>query len=112
MKKTGLISLALTMACSNAVAESSQETIEQWVVDTKGKPPYQRSLETVPVTDIAQLESGDDYETVTTWHVKMGGKPPYKRSYKTMRVKDIAQLEIEDNSNQIDYSGKPPYRRR
>ena len=110
MKKMTTLALGLAVAIPGIQSASAEEMVSQWVVDTKGKPPYQRTLKQVPVSDIAQLEA-EDYETVTVYHVEMGGKPPYKRGFKTMRVSDVAELEIVEDTKKTDFSGKPPYRR-
>ena len=107
MRKT-LISLCALALSSVALASENQEMVKVWSVDYKGKPPFKRSFELVPVSDVARFE--EEQETVTV-RVKTGSKPPYKRRTVNLPVSDVAQFEAEEIKSKPDFRGKPPFKR-
>ena len=100
-----------------AAETTSEQVVTVTKTDFKGRPPFKRRSETLPVEDVASLEtptmSSGEYVTVTT--VDFRGKPPFKRRTERLPVEDIASYESElagsDGENVSKFHGKPPYRR-
>lgn len=114
------IGLSTFVLAAPAIADgtASEATVTITKTDFKGRPPFKRRSETLPVQDVASLEttqatSTGEYVTITT--VDFKGKPPFKRRTETVLVENIASYEIESSDNgdtrKSRFSGKPPYRR-
>ena len=79
-----------------AALEDSQETVKVWRVDSKGKPPFKRTLVEVSVADVARLESMGEIRTEKVRVVDFRGKPPFRRVTREMQVVETAALEAVD----------------
>lgn len=92
---------------------TSAETVRLHEVDFRGRPPFQRAVKEMPVAEVARLEAEQEHVTFTVKRSLAGhGKPPYRRVTMTLPVTDVARLELEPSSErQVDYSGRPPFRR-
>lgn len=101
---------AMTFATSSQAADNVEnETVTLVSVDFKGKPPFKRRYEQVPVADIAALEKSPSEVKIVT--VDFKGKPPFKRNVEKLTVVDIAALEGAEAANRTNFRGKPPFRR-
>lgn len=70
--------LAATAQASGQAGDytaTTPETVRVWTVDTRGKPPYKRRVEELPVTDLAAKETGETGDSDTP----VKGRPPYQR---------------------------------
>lgn len=103
-----LISLFALSLSSTLLAKEEQDMVKVWSVDYKGKPPFKRSAEWVPVSDVAEFEEVQELIAVK---VKSGLKPPYKRRTVYLPVADVAQFETTDGDSKPDFRGKPPFKR-
>lgn len=109
-----LASVVVSAVVASSAWANDATTTQVKTVDFSGKPPFKRSVETLPVTDVAQLETLDasTVEMVTMRVVKMGGKPPYRRTTIEVPVIDVAQLEAaEQGSEKTKFKGRPPFKR-
>ncbi|MGR8948019.1 MAG: hypothetical protein ACU84Q_08230 [Gammaproteobacteria bacterium] len=82
-------------------------------VDFKGKPPFKRSVETLPMQDLAALEAAESAQKTTkVVTIDFKGKPPFKRNVENLVVRDIASLETVSSERRTNFRGKPPFSRR
>jgi hypothetical protein len=94
-----------------AAPDPEAETMTVWEVDTRGRPPFQRSSAEVPVVDVAAIEAAIP-ETVTVWTVDHRGKPPYRRRHEEVPVVDAASLELSGEQKPATvFRGRPPFSR-
>lgn len=102
---------ALAAVGSSPVFAAGEQTAKIWTVNYDGRPPFSRSVEELPVTDVARLEAAGA-EVVEVRTVDYSGRPPYKRGTETLRVIDSARLEPGDeNESRPRFMGKPPFHR-
>ncbi len=99
----------LALAVSSVAVANDTETVTVQSVDFKGKPPFKRTMDELPVSDVAQFEQ--DQEMVAVKVVQMGSKPPYKRRTVYLPVTDVAQFETTDDASKTNFRGKPPFKR-
>ena len=114
MKKNiivGLIGIgAICLAAPTFAADSNSDDLVKIVtVDYKGKPPFKRRVETLPMADIAAMEES---KTTRVSTVDFKGKPPFRRNVETLNVVDIAVLEPASEASRTSFRGKPPFNRR
>ena len=96
------------------MASNDQDTVDIQLVDYSGKPPFTRQIKSVPVSDVARLESlGESaIEYVEVRQVIMRGKPPYRRVTIRLPVYDVAQFEmLEEQEKPARQGSRPPFRR-
>lgn len=106
MKKT-LGTAILALFATAAQAETS--LVQVWEVDYSGKPPYSRSLQTLPMADVARMET-ESSEMVEVRTVDFSGRPPFNRGVETLRVVDAAQLEAETGERSVPgFRKRPPF---
>jgi len=55
------------------------DMVEVKKIEFRGKPPFKRSKELVPVIDIMQLELEPEAPTKKSSRKKFGGRPPFTR---------------------------------
>ncbi len=84
-----MVSLGMSLF-ANVSAEDQTTTV--WTTDFSGKPPYQRSKDSVRNVDLAQFETQKE---IVVNNVDFRGKPPYTRNTETVRVVDLAQFETQ-----------------
>ncbi len=84
-------------------------------VDFRGRPPFRRSMETLPASEVARLEpqSAAGGETVTVRTIDFSGKPPFRRATETLPVAEVARLEAasETSRRPSRFRGYPPFHR-
>lgn len=61
-------------------------------VEFRGRPPFKRSYERLPVSDVARLETGSATTVVRT--VDFRGRPPFRRHVQRLELIDSAVLEF------------------
>jgi hypothetical protein len=108
------VSMSFAANSAQAMTNPTGETVDVQVVDYSGKPPFKRTVVTMSVDDVAQLESvgQEAVEYVEVKEVVMRGKPPYRRVTKTMPVYDVAQLEVlEEQDTSTKRGTRPPFKR-
>lgn len=103
------------------VDEPTAPTVVVRTVDFRGKPPFERRQERLPVTEAARLERepatiAPTSELVPVRTVDFRGKPPYRRRTEYVPVIDAARLEptAEPRSPEeagTNFRGRPPFRR-
>ena len=105
--------LATSSACAEAQTAQSGATMQTvWTVDSRGRPPFQRSRIEVPVVDVAAMETPEAMEMTTVWSVDRTGHPPFKRKRIEVPVIDAASLEVSgDTDTGPRFRGKPPFKR-
>ena len=110
---TLLITATLPLA-AQAEQVSHREMVDVQLVDFSGKPPFKRRTVSVPVSDVAQLETlgQEAIEYVEVKEVVMRGKPPYRRKITMMPVYDVAQFEVLEAQNTSQKRGtRSPFKR-
>lgn len=90
-------------------ADTAQETVTVWQVDTSGHPPFQRTRVEVPVTDVAEAEV---VETERVWTTDFRGRPPFQRGYRDLPVVDAASMEPQFSSGDKAIKPRPFHKKR
>ena len=88
------------------VATTAHADVTIWDTDFKGRPPFERNKQTMPVTEAARFETAKATEVRT---VDFSGRPPFQRSVEKLVVVDSARFEVDED--RVDFSGRPPYKR-
>lgn len=91
----GLSALALgsPLVTANDASQQAEPMVTVHHVDFRGKPPFRRSRETLPLTDIAEVTTMDLAAQTRVSKVDFKGRPPFKRNKEKLDVVDIAKLE-------------------
>ena len=84
------------------------EEVKIVTVDYKGKPPFKRRIETLPMSDVAALETS---KPTRVRSVDFKGKPPFRRNVESLEVVDVAALAPADEESKTSFRGKPPFKR-
>lgn len=84
--------VAMISGTANA-AGNGTEMVTFHDVKFGGKPPFRRSVETLPVSEVARFEAAPE---VRVSEVNFNGRPPFKRSGEHLRVIDVARFEVDD----------------
>ena len=114
MKKNVMVGLigigAICLAAPTMAADAnSGEEVTIVTVDYKGKPPFKRRTETLPMADVAALDAA---KTTRISTVDFKGKPPFRRNVETVNVVDMAVLEPANEQSRTSFRGKPPFKRK
>ena len=98
MRTLKIFTVGLAVLTSNAVfasAECTENCVTKVVTDFSGRPPFKRSIEVVPVVDIAEVEIVDSEPVfVDVKTVDFKGKPPFKRKVERLEQTEVMQLEL------------------
>lgn len=99
------------LAIFATAAQAEQSLVRVWDVDYTGKPPYTRSVQELPMADVARMEMAES-ATVEVRTVDFSGRPPFNRGVETLRVVDAAQLEAETGEkSRPGFRKRPPFTR-
>ena len=112
--KIAMLGIGASLLAAPALATDSNNANEVTIVsvDYKGKPPFKRSFETVPMADVAALEAAESAsQTIKVTTVDFSGKPPFRRNVEQLTVVDTAALEPAREQSRTSFRGKPPFKR-
>ena len=123
MKKLTLSIAALGAALvgPNVAAGDDAEYVTIRTTDFRGRPPFTRSVETLPAAEVARLEAerraapAVSDELVTVHTVDYRGRPPFTRRSETLLVSEVARFEPapfaeEREGRRLDFSRVPARR--
>jgi len=88
---SGADSTACVSACETVVT-----------TDFRGKPPFKRKVETLPVANVAQVELINPQATaeqVTIRTVDFGGRPPFRRNIESLTVINVAPVILQEDQD-------------
>ena len=113
---SGLAGLLL-QAGAFAANDGTEATVAVHNIDFRGRPPFKRTIEYLPLSEVARLETesaGAARETVIRT-VDFSGRPPFRRNLERVEIVDAARLELTDGVPVSDeasrLSGRPPLKR-
>lgn len=113
MKKhiiVGMVGIgAICLAAPSFAADTANNNeVKIVTVDYKGKPPFKRRSETLPMADVAALEA---QQTTRITTVDFKGKPPFRRNVETVNVVDMAVLDTSEEGKKTVFRGRPRFKR-
>lgn len=94
---SGLAGLLL-QAGAFAAGDDAEATVAVHNVDFRGRPPFKRNIEYLPLSEVARLETATAEgarETVIRT-VDFSGRPPFQRNIERVEIVDAARLELTD----------------
>ncbi len=108
---SGLAGLLL-QAGAFAASDDAEATVAVHNVDFRGRPPFKRTIEYLPLSEVARLETATARETVIRT-ADFSGRPPFRRNLERVEIVDAARLELTDGvtGNAGGLSGGHPLKR-
>ena len=94
MKYQSIAALMAVALAGSAPVQANDGMTTVWTTDFSGKPPYQRSKETLNSADLARFETTSEVVRSTDF----SGKPPFSRNVDVLRVVDANRLEIVEET--------------
>lgn len=89
----------LTGSSALGAAECPENCEAKLVTDFRGKPPFKRRIEMVPVVDTAEVEIvTSEPVLVEIKTVDYRGKPPFKRRVELLEQTEVMQVEITSDA--------------
>ena len=106
MRLLNLITVGLGLVASNSVsvaAECTENCATKVVTNFRGKPPFKRTIETLSVVEIAEVEIVvSEPVFVNVRAVDFRGKPPFKRKTERLEQTEVMQVEIITDDESSD----------
>jgi hypothetical protein len=98
-----------------AANDATEATVAVHSVDFRGRPPFKRTVERLPVSEVARLETATaaDRETFIRT-VDYTGRPPFRRNLERVEIVDAARLELTDGQPVSDnrrFAGRAAFKR-
>lgn len=90
MKNLSIAAIIAVAFAGTASVQANEDMTTVWTKDFSGKPPFQRSKETIRTADLAKFEVVTEVVKSTNF----SGKPPFSRNVDVLRVVDANRLEI------------------
>lgn len=94
MKQQGIVAIIALALASSVHVQASEDKTTVWTTDYSGKPPFQRTQETLDRADLARFETTTEVVTSTNF----SGKPPFARNVSVLRIVDANRLEIVEET--------------
>lgn len=101
-----------------AAGGDTEATVAVHSIDVRGRPPFKRKIEYLPVSEVARLEaaSAERARETTVRTVDFSGRPPFRRNLERVEIVDAARLELADglaaeDGNRSRFSGRSSFKR-
>lgn len=93
---------AIAVSLTGTLASTASADVTVLEREYTGKPPYQRSISTLPEVEIARMEAADMSlaNTATVREREFTGRPPYRRNVEILPTVEMARFEIADQSGE------------
>lgn len=94
MKYKGFAAIIIMALASSVQVQANEGKTTVWSTDYSGKPPFQRTQETLDSADLARFETTTEVVRSTNF----SGKPPFARNVDVLRIVDANRLEIVEET--------------
>lgn len=112
---SGLAGLLLQVGAF-AANDGTEATVAVRSVDFRGRPPFKRTVEYLPLSEVARLETEAADRTTVIRTVDYTGRPPFRRNLERVEIVDAARLELtggvaDSDENRGRFSGRSAFKR-
>ena len=87
------LSVSFCVSAESSGAEAADATVAVRTIDFRGKPPFKRRVEHLPVSELARLETAAPQKEIVRT-VDFSGKPPFRRNIERVEILDASRLEM------------------
>jgi hypothetical protein len=108
----------LFQAGAFAASDNTEATVAVHSIDVRGRPPFKRKVEHLPLSEVARLEAAtaEGARETTVRTVDFTGRPPFRRDLERVEIVDAARLELSEGlsvegDDRSRFSGRASFKR-